>query len=52
MPGAGITADNISTIAETTAAVEFHSSARLQLENKISVDKVSIQNMLNKLGSI
>jgi copper homeostasis protein len=52
MPGAGITADNISAIAQTTAAVEFHSSARLQLENKISVDKVAIQNMLNKLGSI
>jgi copper homeostasis protein len=52
MPGAGITADNISAIAETTAAIEFHSSARLQLGSKISVDKAAIERMLEKLATV
>ncbi len=49
MPGSGIRSDNIVQIAEATGAVEFHSSARIQLENKISVDEGEIKMMLTLL---
>ena len=52
MPGSGIRSDNIVAIAETTDATEFHSSARIKTENKISVDKQEVEEMLKKLGSI
>lgn len=49
MPGSGVKSDNIVQIAETTGAVEFHSSARIQLENKISVDENEVKMMLASL---
>ncbi len=49
MPGSGVRADNIIEIAETTGAVEFHTSARIELENKISVDESEIKMMLTSL---
>ena len=52
MPGSGIRSENIIYIAETTGATEFHSSARIKTENKISVDKQEVEEMLKKLGSI
>ena len=50
MPGSGVRTDNIIEIAETTGAVEFHSSARLQLENKISVDGNEVKKMIENLS--
>lgn len=52
MPGSGVSSDNIITIAETTGATEFHSSARIQTENKISVDDVEVQRMIEKLTAL
>ncbi len=49
MPGSGVRSENIVQIAEATGAVEFHSSARIQLENKISVDDNEIKMMLTSL---
>jgi copper homeostasis protein len=49
MPGSGVRADNIIEIAEATGAVEFHTSARIELENKISVDDSEIKMMLASL---
>jgi copper homeostasis protein len=49
MPGSGVRSNNIIQIAEATGAVEFHSSARIQLENKISVDENEIKMMLTSL---
>jgi copper homeostasis protein len=49
MPGSGVRSENIVQIAETTGAVEFHSSARIQLENKISVEENEIKMMLTSL---
>ena len=49
MPGSGVKSDNIVQIAETTGAVEFHSSARVQFENKISVDENEVKMMLTSL---
>lgn len=52
MPGAGVKSDNILDIAKTTTAVEFHSSARIQLDNKISVDDKEIRKMIDKLTTL
>lgn len=52
MPGAGVKSDNVIEIAETTAAVEFHASARIQLENKISVDESEVRKIIEKLSSL
>jgi len=49
MPGSGVRSENTVQIAEATGAVEFHSSARIQLENKISVDEGEIKMMLTSL---
>lgn len=51
MPGSGVRSDNILKIAETTGATEFHSSARKQLENKISVDEEEVRKMLTSLSN-
>ena len=52
MPGSGVTPENITTIANATGATEFHSSARIQTENKISVNKAAVQNMLEQLKEL
>jgi copper homeostasis protein len=52
MPGSGVRADNILEIAEATGAVEFHTSARIELENKISVDENEILKIREKLASL
>ncbi len=49
MPGSGVRSENIVQIAEATGAVEFHTSARIELENKISVDENEIKIMLASL---
>lgn len=52
MPGSGVRSDNILQIAETTGATEFHSSARKQLETRISVDEEEIKKMLASLRGV
>jgi copper homeostasis protein len=52
MPGSGVKADNIASIARSTGATEFHSSARVQNENKISVDKNEVEKMLQQLSRL
>ena len=39
MPGGGITADNIATVAKATGAVEFHSSARTAFPSPVRFRK-------------
>lgn len=51
MPGSGVKSDNIIDIAETTAAIEFHASARILSGDKISVDENEVKQMINKLSS-
>jgi Uncharacterized protein involved in copper resistance len=52
MPGSGVRSDNITAIAETTGANEFHSSARIRTEHKISVDKEEVEHMIKALSSL
>ena len=52
MPGSGVRSDNIIAIAETTGATEFHSSARIQIDDKISVDEKEVRKMIEKLSSL
>ena len=52
MPGSGIRSANIVQVAENTGATEFHSSARIQLEHKVSVDEAEVKEMLLKLASL
>ena len=66
MPGAGVRADNIRTIAEITGAKEFHTSARCFKDSKMiyynklleekqeitSVDAQEIEQMIKSLASI
>ena len=64
MPGSGVRADNIVNLAETTGAVEFHTSARIRVPGKmtyhnllmnekaesISVDGDEVKNIIEKLS--
>ena len=52
MPGSGVRPDNITDIAKTTGATEFHSSARARTEHKISIDKEEVKHMLKALSSL
>lgn len=46
MPGSGVRSDNIIAIAEKTCAVEFHSSARLNVTSKKNKAKASMNEDL------
>ena len=35
MPGSGVRSDNIMELAKSTCAVEFHTSARMNIESKM-----------------
>jgi copper homeostasis protein len=52
MPGSGVRSDNITDLAKTTNANEFHSSARINAGENISVDKKEVEEILRKLASI
>ena len=52
MPGSGIRSANIVQVAESTGAAEFHSSARIQLDQKISVDEAEVKKIIEKLRSL
>ena len=46
MPGSGVSSDNIIQIAETTGAVEFHSSARVKIKSRMEYnDPVLNENL-------
>ena len=50
MPGSGVTADNIITIAENTGATEFHSSASLSQESKMEYINSQMNESLNHIS--
>ena len=66
MPGSGVRSDNITTLAEKTGAVEFHSSARVFVNTKmnyvnsemkesmtaVAVDTDEVKKMIELLTSI
>ena len=47
MPGSGITSQNIISIAETTGATEFHSSASVLKESKMEYINANMNESLN-----
>ena len=65
MPGSGVRSNNIIELAEKTGAVEFHSSARINIDSKmiyvnetmnehlksVSVDEDEVKNIISKLKS-
>ena len=66
MPGSGIRAANIISIAQKTKAVEFHTSARMTVESKMTyinrsldekpgsmaIDEQEIKNIISRLKSL
>lgn len=50
MPGSGVTAENIITIAENTGATEFHSSASLSQESKMEYINSQMNESLNHIS--
>lgn len=51
MPGSGVRADNIIDLAQATGAVEFHTSARIRSDDKISVDENEVRQIIKKLAT-
>ena len=51
MPGSGVRADNISKIAEKTGAVEFHTSARNNGENKMEYSNEMMKENLTAVSA-
>jgi copper homeostasis protein len=49
MPGSGVRASNIGELAQKTAAVEFHSSARKLVESKMKVLNTSMNENLQSV---
>ena len=47
MPGSGVTAENIITIAESTGATELHSSATFPEESKMEYKNIELNETLN-----
>jgi copper homeostasis protein len=46
MPGSGLRSDNITSIAKQSGAVEFHSSARMTIESKMSFSNPTMKEQL------
>ena len=46
MPGSGVTSENIMEIAETTGAVEFHSSARVKIKSRMEYNDPGLNENL------
>ena len=49
MPGSGVRSDNITELARRTAAVEFHTSARINISSKMDYTN---EGMKEKLQSV
>jgi copper homeostasis protein len=66
MPGSGVRSENITELAKTTGAVEFHTSARMNMESKmtyvnemmkeelksVSVDEEEIKRILSSFSKL
>ena len=50
MPGSGVNAENIISIAENTGAKEFHSSAGIYTESKMNYTNLSMNESLIRHG--
>ncbi len=50
MPGSGVRSTNIKEIAESTGAVEFHSSAKKMIENNMTVLNTNMNENLQQVG--
>ena len=50
MPGSGVRADNIKVIAETTGAIEFHTSARKNLESRMGYRSEGMNEKMMEVG--
>lgn len=49
MPGSGVTSDNIVQIAQATAAVEFHASARMKMKSKMTYNNPALNENLESM---
>ena len=49
MPGSGVTSDNIISLAENTGAVEFHSSASMDVESKMNYENAAMNEKMNHI---
>ena len=49
MPGSGVRSENISLLANDTGAVEFHSSARMNIDSKMQYLQSSMQENLTDI---
>jgi copper homeostasis protein len=50
MPGSGVRSDNIESLAKSTGAVEFHTSARILIESKMSATNVDMKEELKSVA--
>ena len=49
MPGSGVRADNIIELAKKTAAIEFHTSARINIDSKMSYTNEAMKENLKSV---
>ncbi len=49
MPGSGVRADNIVELAQKTGAVEFHTSARINIESKMNYTNEAMKESLKSV---
>jgi copper homeostasis protein len=49
MPGSGVTAENIISLAENTGAVEFHSSSSMDIESKMNYENVAMNEKMKHI---
>lgn len=50
MPGSGVRSDNIIELAQKTGAVEFHTSARMNIESKMSYKNEAMKESLKTVS--
>lgn len=50
MPGSGVRADNIIELAQKTGAIEFHTSARMNIESKMDHKNEGMQESLRSVS--
>ena len=49
MPGSGIRSDNITEIAKSTNAIEFHSSARVTIDSKMEFNNPALGSTMKRI---
>lgn len=50
MPGSGVRADNIAVLAQQTSAVEFHTSARTNLDSSMTYQNEAMQEKMKSVA--